>query len=70
MLQALEKIIERDFFPDLKNLEIQTKYLTALENNDTVTLRSLYERYTSGRPDTSSIRKQGENMHGAMGPIP
>ncbi|CAG0884552.1 unnamed protein product [Darwinula stevensoni] len=56
---ALENIIEHDFFPDLNNLKVQAQYLVALENNDTVTLRSLYERYTSGRPDTSSTGKQG-----------
>ncbi|KAI8783043.1 protein DGCR14 [Biomphalaria glabrata] len=50
--QSIGKIIERDFFPDLPNLEAQTEYYEALEKNDLVKLREIQMRFK--RPDTGS----------------
>ncbi|KAH9525453.1 Splicing factor ESS-2 [Bulinus truncatus] len=50
--QSIGNIIERDFFPDLPNLEAQTEYYEALEKNDLVKLREIQVRFK--RPDTGS----------------
>ena len=44
-LQDLEKIIVRDFYPDLPKFKVQHEYLTALEKNDTETIRRLHHKY-------------------------
>ncbi|XP_060551335.1 splicing factor ESS-2 homolog [Ruditapes philippinarum] len=49
--EELEKIIEKDFYPDLPKMKAQSEYFEALENNDLVKLRELEMRY-SKRPDT------------------
>lgn len=53
-VQDLGHIIERDFFPDIKRLRAQEKYLTALEKNDVVTLRQLNAEYNIHRGPTPS----------------
>jgi hypothetical protein len=45
LLQKIEKIIERDFFPDLSKLSVQKAYFDALEQNDLVKLRELQMKY-------------------------
>jgi len=40
-LQGLEKIIEKDFFPDLSKMKAQSEYMEALDKNDLVKLREL-----------------------------
>lgn len=47
-VRRLESIIQRDFFPDLKKLKIQAEYLEAMETNDIVKLREIYEKYSVG----------------------
>ncbi|CAG7819770.1 unnamed protein product [Allacma fusca] len=47
--EELEKIVERDFFPDLEKLKAQNAYLSAMENNDYHMLRELYSKYSLGR---------------------
>lgn len=47
----LEKIIEKDFFPDLPKMKAQAEYFEALEKNDLVKLRELQMKF-SKRPDT------------------
>lgn len=42
---ALEKIIARDFYPDLAKLQAQNEYLEALESNDMTRLRDVTIRY-------------------------
>lgn len=53
----LEKIIQRDFFPDLPKLKAQTEYLEALESNNVAKLRQLHARYGQkpGRIPTADI---------------
>ncbi len=63
-VQDLGHIIERDFFPDIKRLRAQQKYLTALEKNDVVTLRDLYAKYSIHRgpsPSPSMMGHRGTN---------
>ncbi|CAH1801767.1 unnamed protein product [Owenia fusiformis] len=43
--EGIEKIIKRDFFPDLSKLEAQAEYLEALEKNDRVKLREIHIKY-------------------------
>lgn len=60
----LEKIIQRDFFPDLKKLKAQKEYMDAMERNDLVKMRELAIKYAStcntSRPGTSSITPMQE----------
>uniref|UniRef100_A0A1B6CZD1 Uncharacterized protein n=1 Tax=Clastoptera arizonana TaxID=38151 RepID=A0A1B6CZD1_9HEMI len=49
-LENVGKIIERDFFPDLKKLRAQNDYLDALERNDMVKVRELYAKYNKKVP--------------------
>ena len=58
-VQDLGHIIERDFFPDIKRLRAQEKYLTALEKNDVVTLRDLYAKYSIHRGPSPSPSMMG-----------
>ncbi|KAB7505474.1 Protein DGCR14, partial [Armadillidium nasatum] len=45
-IKKLESIIERDYFPDLENLNDKLRYLEASESNDVVKLRELYAKYS------------------------
>lgn len=45
--QELEKIIERDFFPDLDNLKERMEYIEAKESNNVGKLRALFKKYAS-----------------------
>ena len=47
-VKKLESIIQRDFFPDLNKLQVQSAYLEALETNDIPRLREIYEKYSVG----------------------
>lgn len=47
---ALEKIIQRDFFPDLPKLRAQLEYLTALEENDFAKVQDISRRYQTPGP--------------------
>lgn len=47
-VRKLESIIQRDFFPDLTKLQVQAAYLEAMETNDIVKLREIYEKYSVG----------------------
>lgn len=50
LLQEMAKIIQRDFFPDLKKLKAQNEYLDALASNDIVKLRQIFSKYNSKSP--------------------
>lgn len=58
-VRDLGHIIERDFFPDMKRLRAQEKYLTALEKNDVVTLRELHAQLSIHRGPTPSPGMMG-----------
>lgn len=45
--QNLEKIIQRDFFPDVTKLQAQKEYLEAEENGDLERMRAIAIRYGS-----------------------
>ncbi|XP_045614798.2 splicing factor ESS-2 homolog isoform X1 [Procambarus clarkii] len=45
-VREVEKIIERDFFPDLETLKEKLDYLEAKETNDVVRLREFYSKYS------------------------
>ena len=47
-VRKIESIIQRDFFPDLTKLQVQAAYLEAMETNDIVKLREIYEKYSVG----------------------
>jgi protein DGCR14 len=49
----IEKIIERDFFPELEKFKIQQAYQEALKTNDFTQVRDLYSKYNSTRYDSS-----------------
>ncbi|XP_068224279.1 splicing factor ESS-2 homolog [Palaemon carinicauda] len=53
-VKEVERIIERDFFPDLENLKERVEYLEAKEANDILKLREFYAKYSNG--DSSSFR--------------
>lgn len=51
----MEKIIERDFFPDLEKLKAQNEYLEAVEKNDVVKIRDMHQKYSGRRPTTERL---------------
>ena len=38
-MERVEKIIERDFFPELDRIRARTEYIEASERNDTAAMR-------------------------------
>ncbi|ODM92605.1 Protein DGCR14 [Orchesella cincta] len=54
--QALEKIIQRECFPELEKLRAQNAYLDAVANNDVQMMRELTTRYGVGK-NTPSLRQ-------------
>lgn len=55
----MEKIITRDFFPDLPKLKAQNEYLTALEKGDMAKIQEIqitYQPSLSTRSKMSSVR--------------
>jgi len=51
-VEKVEKIIERDFFPELDKLKAQNEYIEAKEKNDVITMNRLQEKYSGCRPNT------------------
>ena len=51
-VQKVEKIIERDFFPELEKLKAQSDYMDARDRKDYETMSRLEEKYSGVRPDT------------------
>ncbi len=47
LLQALSKIVRRDFFPDISKLEAQLEFIEATESNDYEKLRLISERFAT-----------------------
>merc|ERR1719232_1907612 len=50
----VEKIIERDFFPELDKLKAQSDYIDARERKDYETMSRLEEKYSGVRPKTGN----------------
>ncbi|VDN39731.1 unnamed protein product [Gongylonema pulchrum] len=50
-LAGLEKIIVRDYFPELPKLRAQKEYLDAVASNDLTKIRELQLRYSTRRTD-------------------
>merc|ERR1719334_2602360 len=48
----VEKIIERDFFPELEKLKAQNEYIEARDRKDYATMNRLQEKYSGCRPAT------------------
>lgn len=70
-LSILEKIVERDFYPELEKLRLRTSYLDALESNDVEKLRQVQlalegsgsSTQCSSLEDTDAIEKaDGSNI--------
>ena len=55
-LQSLNKIIQRDFFPELPKLRAQHEYLDAVEHNDLEKLREISARYQVSHTPSGSSR--------------
>jgi len=48
-VQNLEKIITKDFYPDLPKLEAQAEYLDAVERKDTQKMWELQQKFSRKR---------------------
>lgn len=62
-VEDLEKIIQRDFFPDVPKLKVQKEYLEAKQRNDLVKMRELALKFaTTGtpRPNTATPGQRSE----------
>jgi protein DGCR14 len=55
-VDALNEIIQRDFFPDLPKLRTQLEWLEAEENNDIEKMRELQQRLLTSRRPTDPVR--------------
>lgn len=52
-IKGVEKIIVRDFYPDLPKMKVQCDYLDAEKNNDVQKLREISAKYTPKRSASS-----------------
>eukprot|EP00088_Acartia_fossae_P020282 TRINITY_DN2190_c0_g1_i2.p1 TRINITY_DN2190_c0_g1~~TRINITY_DN2190_c0_g1_i2.p1 ORF type:complete len:582 (+),score=214.57 TRINITY_DN2190_c0_g1_i2:97-1842(+) len=62
-VENVEKIIERDFFPEMEKLKAQNEYLDAKAKGDFATMNRLQEKYSGCRPGT------GDSTFGGVGGI-
>ena len=69
-VEKVEKIIERDFFPELDKHKARSDYIDASDRNDTNQMQRLRERFSTGRMsrlespatfDTPEIPKNNED---------
>ena len=68
-VEKVEKIIERDFFPELDKHKARSDYIDAADRNDTNQMQRLRERFSTGRSrlespatfDTPEIPKDNED---------
>ena len=52
--QGMEKVIVRDFYPDLPRLRAQAEYLEAVETNDVEKLREIHIKFGPKHSATAS----------------
>jgi len=68
-IEKLEKIIEKDFFPDLERLKIKQAYYEALQANDYTKIRELHFRYNNLLAKNNKSDNSTPLLHGnAMTP--
>ncbi|KAJ7387923.1 DiGeorge syndrome critical region protein 14 [Desmophyllum pertusum] len=72
-VQSLNKIIQRDFFPELPKLRAQHEYLDAVEHNDVEKLREISARYQvtqtpHGSLATPATFETPSTIHGTPAP--
>jgi len=60
-MERVEKIVERDFFPELEKLKARNEFLDAKARGDFITMNRLQEKYSGCRPGT------GESSFGGRG---
>jgi len=60
-VERVEKIVERDFFPELEKLKARNEFLDAKARGDFITMNRLQEKYSGCRPGT------GESSFGGRG---
>lgn len=67
-LQDVEKIIQRDYFPDLAKLQAQSDFVEAQEKNDREKMRSLMIKYgpKRQRPGTDKSVCEYPDMTGRL----
>jgi len=53
-ISSIERIIERDFFPDLKKLAMNEDWLIARKNDDVARMREIQQRYASTRDNNNA----------------
>merc|ERR1719422_1540714 len=63
----VEKIIERDFFPELEKLKAQSDYIDARERKDYETMSRLEEKYSGVRPNTEKKITESSNFRDSSG---
>jgi len=54
-VEKVERIIERDFFPELDKLKAQNEYIDAKDRKDYATMSRLQEKYSGCRPNTERM---------------
>ncbi|PIK40969.1 hypothetical protein BSL78_22182 [Apostichopus japonicus] len=64
-VEDLEKIIQRDFFPDLPKLKVQKEYLEAKQRNDLVKMRELAFKFAAAGTPQSSTATPGQRSEAA-----
>ncbi|XP_071848446.1 splicing factor ESS-2 homolog [Apostichopus japonicus] len=64
-VEDLEKIIQRDFFPDLPKLKVQKEYLEAKQRNDLVKMRELAFKFAAAGTPQSSMATPGQRSEAA-----
>lgn len=53
--QVLDKIVERDFYPELTRLKLTTAYVEALDSNDVERLRQIQLQLERATPSVNNL---------------
>jgi len=69
-IECLEKIIQRDFYPDLPKLRLQMEWQTAVANDDLPKMREIQQRFINKKRKASdSVEPQTPNFEETPLPI-